>query len=81
MKPIKTNTTNAILGAPQGNENVDDLPITRLEFPDGAHAVESCWQLSEEELEIIKKTGKVYFLAIGDTHPPILLSTKSQLED
>lgn len=81
MKPIKTNTTNSILKAPKGSDNVDDLPITRLEFSDGTHGVESCWELSKEELERVKETGKVYFLAVGDTHPPILLSTKSQLED
>lgn len=80
MKPIKTENSNSILRAPEGSENVDDLPITRLEFTDGTRAVESCWELSEEELEIIKKTGRVYFLAIGVTHPPILLSAKSQVE-
>lgn len=81
MKPIKTNVTNSVLKAPQGSDNVDDLPITRLKFPDGRHAVESCWEASKEELEIIKKTGRVYFVAVGDTHPPILLSAKSQLEE
>lgn len=80
MKPIKTKNTNSILKAPKGSDNVDDLPVTRLEFEDGIHGVESCWQLSKEELEIIKKTGKVYFLAIGDTHPPILLSAESQIK-
>lgn len=78
MKPIKTDTTNSIL---KGSDNVDDLPITRLEFSDGTHGVESCWKLSKEELERVKETGKVYFLAVGDTHPPILLSAKSQLEE
>jgi hypothetical protein len=80
MKPIKTGNSNSILRAPEGDENVNDLPITRLEFPNGVQAVESCWEISEEELEIIKTTGKIYFLAVGDTHPPILLSAKSQLE-
>lgn len=80
MNPIKTENSNSILRAPEGSENVDDLPITRLVYEDGTHAVESCWQLSEKELEMIKKTGKVYFLCIGQTHPPILLSAESQLE-
>lgn len=80
MKPIKTVNSNSILRAPEGSENVDDLAITRLVYEDGTHAVESCWQLSEEEFEIVKKTGKVYFLCIGQTHPPILLSAKSQVE-
>ncbi len=81
MKPVKTKNTNSVLRAPKSNENVEDLSITRFQYEDGTHAVESCWEISEEELEIIKKTGKVYFLAIGVTHPPILLSAKSQLEE
>jgi hypothetical protein len=77
MKPVKTENSNAVL---KGYENVEDLPITRLQYEDGTHAVESCWELSKEELEKIKETGKVFFVCIGDTHPPVLLSAKSQLE-
>lgn len=80
MKPIKTINTNSVLRAPEGIENVDDLPITKLEFSDGLHAIESCWKLSESELDEVKRTGRVYFLALGDIHPPILLSTKSHVE-
>lgn len=77
MKPVKTENSNAVL---KGYGNVADLPITRLVYEDESHAVESCWELSKEELEKIKETGKVYFVCIGDTHPPILLSTKSELD-
>lgn len=80
MKPVKTKNTNSILRAPEGNDNVIDLPITRLEFKDGSHAVESCWKLSKEELEKVKETGKIYFVCMGETHPPILLSAESQLK-
>ncbi|MZK53667.1 hypothetical protein [Clostridium beijerinckii] len=74
MKPVKTENSNAVL---KGYENVEDLPITRLQYEDGTHAVESCWELSKEELEKVKETGKVFFVCIGDTHPPVLLSAKS----
>lgn len=81
MKPIKTEYTNSNLKAPKGQEeSVIDLPITRLYLENGTHAVESCWQLSNEELEEVKRTGKVYFICMGDTHPAILLSSKSMLE-
>lgn len=80
MKPAKTVNTNSILRAPEGSDDVIDLPITRLIYEDGSRAVESCWQLSDKELEIVRSTGKVYFVCIGETHPPILLSVKSQLE-
>lgn len=77
MKPVKTEKSISVL---KGYGEVADLPIIRLEFDDGSHAVESCWQLSKEELEKVKETGKVYFVCMGDTHPPILLSAKSQLD-
>lgn len=76
MKPIKTENSNSVL---KGYGDVADLPITRLEYEDGSHAVESCWELSKEELEKVKETGKIYFVCIGETHPPILLSAKSQV--
>jgi len=80
MKPVKTKFTNSTLKAPIGSENVVDLPITQLTYTDGSSAVESCWQLSEEELEKVKETGKIYFVCMEKTHPPILLDIKSQLE-
>jgi len=81
MKPIKTENTNSALLAPEGSKDVINLPITKLVYENGTKAVESCWELSDEELELVKKTGKIYFLCMGETHPPILLSTKSQLEE
>ena len=80
MKPVKTKHTNSILGAPKGNENVIDLPITRLKYEDGSNAIESCWELSKEELEIVNQTGKIYFVCMGVTHPPILLSVESEVK-
>lgn len=80
MQPVKTENTNAILKAPNQGTNVVDLPITRLEFNEGTPAVESCWELSREELEIVNRTGKVYFVCMGNTHPPILLSAESLVE-
>lgn len=80
MKPIKTKDTNSVLKGPKGS-NVIDLPITRLKGPNGEPVVESCWELSEKELKEVNKTRKVYFLCLGNTHPPILLSTSSAAEE
>lgn len=63
MKPIKYEYCNDVLKAPIGK--------------DGVTGVESCWQLSDEELEEIKLTKRIYFIAIAETHPPILLTSKS----
>lgn len=80
MKPIIDKNTNSVLKAPKGNDDVSDLPITRIEYPDGLKAVESCWELSEEELKTIMDTKKIYFVCMGITHPPILLSVESQVK-
>ncbi|SCJ52353.1 Uncharacterised protein [uncultured Clostridium sp.] len=76
MKPIETNTSNCIL---TGGEGVADLPVTRGMF-NGSPVVESCWKLSHEEIEEVKRTGLVYFVCEGHTHPPILLATESIVE-
>ncbi|MEX0083547.1 hypothetical protein AB2T90_14040 [Clostridium butyricum] len=75
MKPVKTKNTNCTLKG--NNDDVIDLPVTRFEYDDGTPAVESCWELSQEELKEIKKTGRLYFRCFGNTHPPILLSSDS----
>lgn len=77
MRPIRTDTCNCIL---KGSGDVQDLPVTRLEYDDGTHAVESCWELSEEERQRILETGKVYFLCLGNTHPPIVLKTDPEIK-
>lgn len=76
VKPVKTEHTNSIL---KGYDNVEDLPITRLKY-DNCNCVESCWQVNEEELKKINETGKVYFVCLGDTHPPISLRANSLAE-
>lgn len=82
MKAIVTEHTNSVLMAQEDQKNeVADLPITRVQFQDGTRAVESCWELSKEEIEEVMRTGRVYFVCMGDTHPPIVLRDKSLLEE
>lgn len=79
MKAIKTSTTNGVLKG--YGDNVFDLPVTNLTYSDGVHAVESCWELSAEEIEEVKRTGRIYFTCLGRTHPPIMLDTHSAVEE
>ena len=79
MKPIRTNTTNCILKGT--SEDVQDLPVTRLQYPGGVSAVESCWELSKEEIEEISRTGRLYFICLGNTHPPIMLSSEPSVKE
>jgi hypothetical protein len=78
MKPVKNKFTTFILKAPKGKENeVFDLPIARFKDSNNLDLVESCWELSEKEIQTIIKTKKIFFACWGVTHPPILLQTKS----
>ena len=80
MKPIEHEHRNDILKAPPNSDNVNDLPIARIVFENNVNAVESCWEMTDEELEIIKTTKKVYFTCFGVTHPPILITAKSHIK-
>lgn len=78
MKPIKTNSTNGVL---RGSGDVADLHVTNLRYGDGSEVVESCWELSDEEVQTIARTKRVYFLCLGNTHPPMMLKTEPEVKE
>lgn len=47
-------------------EGCDDLPTLCME-----ERITSCWELSPEELEEVKKTGKVWLVVFGKQQPPV----------
>ncbi|HUV00451.1 MAG TPA: hypothetical protein VMW32_05780 [Bacteroidales bacterium] len=68
MKPINFLESTGVLGPPKGHEkSVLPLPV----FRDGVQCI-SCWELTDEEMETIKRTRRVYVGIIsGQTQPPI----------
>lgn len=78
MNPILMATANMVLKGPAGS-GIMDLPVTKIVYGDGQIGLESCWQLDPEELEEVKRTGNIYFVAMGQTHPPVCLSPYSSL--
>ncbi len=79
MKPVKTETTNCIM---RGNApDVMDLPVTKYVTDDGIPAMQSCFELSKEEMQEVIRTGRIYFSLYGNTHPPICLSTMPFVEE
>lgn len=70
MHPAEFPQVNKRLGAPKGCEGeVGALPVCT----DGNVCV-SCWELTPEELEIVKRTGKIFlFVFSGETQPPVAL--------
>lgn len=77
MKPIKTDTTNAVYTL----EGCQDLPVTKYQNVENLEVgVESCWELDVNDLENIKNNGgKIYLYIQGNVVPPVLLTTESMV--
>lgn len=64
---------NLILNKPS-NMSVDDcepLPVWCGLLNNESPVLISCWKVTQEELEEIKKTGRVWVYVYGHTMPPI----------
>ena len=63
MRPISFPGCNTIYG--KGQEEYQQLPAMKM--PDGE--VITCWELTEEELEVVCKSGKIYFQQLTFNQP------------
>lgn len=70
MKAITFPEQNSTFGA----EGCFDLPVCKVSTPQGVEHI-SCWQLSEEDLEIVKETG-VIWLGVLNCQPPVFVSAE-----
>lgn len=76
MKPVQTETTNAVYTL----EGCNDLPVTKYtNANNGEEGVESVWELSPDEITQVMETGKVFLYIQGSAIPPVLLTTESQI--
>ena len=69
-------SNNDVLRAPAG-VTIDDcmaLPITRVQYADGTHAVVSYWLPTAEELERLNAGKAIGLLVMGVTHPPLFVA-------
>lgn len=65
--------SNHYLGAPPGAENVEGMHT----FTNGNCSV-SCWELSDEEIEEIVRTRRVFISILsGRTQPPVFIGSES----
>lgn len=76
MKPVKTDTTNTIFTA----EKCFDLPGTRYRYEDGSPGIETCWELTDKEIEEIAKNKCVFVYVLGETVPPMFVVAHSSIE-
>ena len=76
MKPIETETTNAVYTL----EGCNDLPVTKYNnISNGEPGVESCWELTPEEIDRVQATGRIYLYIQGNIVPPVLITTESMV--
>lgn len=73
MKPVRTSTVNRTYTA-KGSEV---LPATAVQFSDGKTATEACFELTDEEIQDITSSKKIYITFTGDRVIPFMLNTKS----
>jgi hypothetical protein len=76
MKPIKTDKTNLILGAPEGWNELQHgpcigLPVLQTEDP----YFYSFWQTTWRERFAILFGRPVRLCLVGRSHPPVMLDT------
>lgn len=78
MKPIEFKDQTCVIA--ENQDEYQNLPA--LVIPDnGFNTVISCWELSPEELEKVKETGKIWVsvMAFGALQPMILSSDPNEL--
>jgi len=75
MVPCSFAESNDFLSKPNGmsDEECAPLSILRVVTQNGAPMVVSCWKMTQEELDEVKKTGRVWLAIYGLSMPPAAL--------
>ena len=78
MIPANFEESNMVLNRPDEmtSDDCDPLSVCKTETVDGFPVVISCWKVTQEELEEIQKTGRVWLTVYGHTMPPVILGNK-----
>lgn len=75
MEPASFDEANIALSPPKGvkEDEVSSLSVWRGKIGDWDGYV-SCWKVTEEELEEIRKTGRVWLLVYSNGMPPVCVT-------
>ncbi|MBB3842210.1 hypothetical protein FHS57_006241 [Runella defluvii] len=78
MIPIQFDEVNVVFGKPDTmtDEECGSLPALVDTLPNGQDVIVSCWQLSEDEIAMLTKTGRIYLTVYSKIMFPVLLSTE-----
>ena len=69
MKPIPKFHPN--VQAISGYDDIEDLDVVPVEYPDGHKGIISCWRPSWRELFYIVFKRRVYLAVLGHQQPPV----------
>jgi hypothetical protein len=78
MLPVDFPERNKVFTKPDGmtDEECSDLPVWKGKSTDGIPLIISKWKLSKEDIEEINRTGELWLKIVGDTQPPVELTTE-----
>ncbi len=73
MKPVNFDGANVVFGANQ--PEYIPLPAERVGKPETGQ-INTCWELSPEELKMVQETGKIWvsLLTFGQPLQPVMVS-------
>lgn len=79
MEAASFDEANIVLSRPPDMtaDECTPLSVWRGVTENDAPIVISCWKVTAEELEEIKKTGRVWLTVVGYTMPPVSLAGTS----
>lgn len=75
MNFIAHPSNNRVLGAPPGDNDCADLPVTDTRM-NGTPAVASFWKPSAKELAALNAGKAVVLMVAGRTHPPLFIGVE-----
>ncbi|GAB3272738.1 hypothetical protein GCM10027347_44560 [Larkinella harenae] len=74
MRPVEFPEQNGVLGPPQqwpdDQPEVVPLPV----FRDGWNVI-SCWELTDDEIEVMRVTKRIYIGVVGGPSQPPIFAT------
>ena len=80
MKPVRFKDQTGILGKPSdmADEQCSELPIKQT-TNHGMDSIESVWELSDADLEVIKSTKRIRIGVLGINMAPIYLQVEPEV--
>lgn len=82
MKPVVFPEVNFVFTRPPHPEyeSIVELPV-HLNHTPYHPSITSCWELSQEDMQLIRSTGRVYLTVFGNTTPPVNVCVKPPFMD